>query len=96
MIRAIGPTLSNSGIANPLLDPTLDLYRGSQLILSNDNWTSNSVADRQELTAYGLAPANTKESALVTTLDPGSYSAVIRGKNNTIGVALVEVYQVSP
>lgn len=96
VIRAIGPTLGSSGIPNPLLDPTLDLYRGSQLILSNDNWTSNPAADRQLLTSYGVVPANIKESAIVTNLDPGSYSAVVRGKNNTIGVALVEVFQVNP
>ena len=95
VIRAVGPTLSNFGITNALADPTLDIYRGSQLILSNDNWKSNSAAAQQELLSLSLAPINDRESAIVTTLDPGSYTAVIRGKNNTTGVGLAEVYQLS-
>jgi Calx-beta domain len=94
-IRAIGPSLKGFGINNALADPTLDLYRGSQLILSNDNWQNNSLADQQALKSNGLAPTNDKESALITTLDPGSYSAVVRGKGNTTGVALVEVYNLT-
>ena len=94
-IRAIGPSLKSFGINNALADPTLDLYRGSQLILSNDNWQNNSITDQQALKANGLAPANDKESAIITTLDPGSYSAVIRGKGNTTGVGLVEVYNLT-
>lgn len=95
-IRAIGPSLAGFGISNTLADPTLDLYFGSQLILSNDNWKTNSTQDRGTLQANGLAPANDKEAALVTTLSPGSYSAVVRGKGNTTGVALVEVYHLEP
>ncbi len=94
-IRAIGPSLKSFGINNALADPTLDLYRGSQFIRANDNWQNNTLADQQALKANGLAPANDKESALITTLDPGSYSAVVRGKGNTTGVALVEVYNVT-
>ncbi len=63
------------------------------MILSNDNWNSNSAEDRRTLESYSLAPQSTDEAALVTTLDAGSYSAVVRGKDNTTGVALVEVYQ---
>lgn len=95
VIRAIGPSLKNAGITDALADTTLDLYRGSQLILSNDNWKSSSQADQQALQANGLAPLNDKEAAIVTNLDPGSYSAVVRGKNDTTGVGLVEVYQLS-
>jgi hypothetical protein len=94
-IRAIGPTLKNFGINDSLADTTLDIYRGSQLILSNDNWRTNSQQDQQTLQANGLAPTNDKEAAIVTNLDPGSYSAVVRGKSNTTGVALVEVYNLS-
>jgi hypothetical protein len=94
-IRAIGPSLKNYGINDALADTTLDIYRGSQLILSNDNWQSNSLADQQALQSNGLAPANVKESAIITNLDPGSYSAVVRGKGNTTGVGLVEVYNLS-
>lgn len=90
LIRAIGPSLSGAGIDGALADPTIDLYRGSELILSNDNWKSDNEA---AIEATGLQPGNVKEAAILTTLDPGSYSAVIRGKNNTTGIGLVEVYQ---
>ncbi|MFN2623250.1 MAG: Calx-beta domain-containing protein [Chthoniobacterales bacterium] len=94
-IRAIGPSLKNFGVSDALLDPTLDIYRGSQLILSNDNWKTNSQTNQQILQSNGLAPSNDKESAVVMDLDPGSYSAVVRGKGNTIGVGLVEVYNLT-
>ena len=90
MIRARGPSLTGAGVEGALQDPTLDFYRGSQLILSNDNWKTD---DKAAIEATGLAPTNDKESAILVTLDPGSYSAVIRGKNSTTGVGLVEVYQ---
>jgi len=95
VIRAIGPSLKNFGISDALLDPTLDIYRGSQLILSNDNWKTNSSTNQQILQSNGLAPSNDKESAVIMDLDPGSYSAVVRGKGNTIGVGLVEVYNLT-
>jgi hypothetical protein len=94
-IRAIGPSLKNFGINDALLDPTLDIYRGSQLILSNDNWKTNSVTNQQIMQSNGLAPGNTNEAAVVMDLDPGSYSAVVRGKGNTTGVGLVEVYNLT-
>jgi hypothetical protein len=95
-IRAIGPSLKNFGISDALLDPTLDIYRGSQLILSNDNWKTNSQTNQQILQSNGLAPNSDKEAAVVMDLDPGSYSAVVRGKGNTTGVGLVEVYNLTP
>jgi hypothetical protein len=94
-VRAIGPTLKNFGITDALADPTLDVYRGSELIFSNDNWKTNTQQDQQILQSNGLAPANDKESALVIDLDPGNYSAVVRGKLNTTGVALVEIYNLT-
>jgi hypothetical protein len=95
-MRALGPSLTAAGVDGALANPTIDFYRGSQLILSNDNWKSNSTADQNELKSLGLAPSNDKESAIITNLDPGGYSAVVRGKNDTIGVGLVEVYRISP
>lgn len=92
IIRAVGPSLKTFGVTDALLDPTLDLYRGSSKILSNDNWKSTQ---QTEIQATGLAPTNDKEAALVLYLDPGSYTAVIRGKNNTTGVALAEVYNIA-
>jgi hypothetical protein len=90
IVRVIGPSLAQHGIANPLLDPTLELHNGiGALIAFNDNWKDTQQAQIQ---ATGLAPTNDKESAIVRTLAPGNYTAIVRGKNNTIGVALVEVY----
>jgi len=90
LVRALGPSLGAFGVVGALADPTIDFYRGSELILSNDNWRTD---DEAAIEATGIPPTNDKESAILVTLDPGSYTAVIRGKNNTTGVALVEVYQ---
>jgi uncharacterized Zn-binding protein involved in type VI secretion len=90
IVRAIGPSLAQHGITNPLADPTLELHNGNGApIAFNDNWKDTQQAQIQ---ATGLAPTNDKESAIVRTLAPGNYTAIVRGKNNTIGVALVEVY----
>jgi uncharacterized repeat protein (TIGR03803 family) len=92
VIRVVGPSLQAAGVGDAMLDPTLELYLGSERILMNDNWRD---AQRKEIEATGIAPTNVKEAAIVADLDPGSYSAVVRGKNNTTGVALVEVYQLT-
>jgi hypothetical protein len=90
IVRAIGPSLSNFGITDAMLDPTLDLYNSNGVtIASNDNWEDTQQAQIQ---AAGLAPSNAAESAILQTLAPGSYTAIVRGKNNTTGVALVEIY----
>jgi len=93
VLRAIGPSLASSGIANPLLDPTLELHDGNgALIDSNDNWNTDQV---QAVNATLLAPTDNRESAIVAPfLMPGNYTAIVRGKNNTTGVALVEVYRI--
>lgn len=91
LIRALGPSLTAAGVDGALANPTIDFYRGSQLILSNDDWKSDDQAGIQ---ATGIPPADDKEAAILVTLDPGSYTAVIRGKNNSTGVSLVEVYQI--
>jgi sugar lactone lactonase YvrE len=90
LVRAIGPSLAQKGITNPLADPMLELHDGNgTLLASNDNWKDTQQAQIQ---ATGLAPTNDAESAIVQTLEPGNYTAIVRGKNDTIGVALVEVY----
>ncbi len=99
IIRAIGPELSQHGVPNPLADPTLELHNGNgALIASNNNWqqtiiggiiTQNQVQDIQN---SGHAPADASESAIIANLPPGNYTAIVRGVNNTTGVALVEVY----
>jgi hypothetical protein len=91
MIRGIGPSLAPFGIADPLLDPTLQLNAsGGVLIASNDNWPENSNA--AEITSTGLAPLNSNEPALLLSVAPGSYTAVLRGKSVSTGIGLVEVY----
>ena len=91
IVRAIGPSLVNYGITNPLQDPTLELHdHTGAVIASNDNWMD--APNKQAIIDSGLAPSNNLESAILTTLDPGNYTAIVRGVNNTTGVALVEVY----
>jgi hypothetical protein len=90
IIRAIGPSLSASGITGALQDPTLELRDGSgSLILSNDDWRSTQ---EQEIIATGVPPIDDRESAIVATLPPGNYTEIVAGKDNTTGVALVEAY----
>ncbi len=95
MVRAIGPSLANFGVTNPLQDPTLELHDGNGVtIRSNDNWKTreDNTSQQSEIEATTIAPTNDLESALVQTLSPGNYTAVVRGKNNTTGTAVVEVY----
>ncbi len=93
VFRALGPSLASFGVANPLLDPTLELYDGNgNLIASNDDWQNPQI---QAVRATNLAPSNLKESAIVSAfLSPGNYTAVVRGKNNSTGVAIVESYRI--
>jgi Matrixin len=95
VVRAIGPSLSSAGIANPLADPFLELHDANgNIIQSNDDWQSGP--DAQTIASKGLAPTNAKESALLATLNPGSFTAIVRGVNGAIGLALVELYDLSP
>lgn len=90
IIRAIGPSLT--GIANALADPTVQLHdRDGTILLSNDNWKDNAT-EAAEISATGIPPQNDLESAIVATLAPGAYTALVRGKSNSTGIALVEVY----
>ena len=103
IIRAIGPELTQYGVPNALANPTLELHDGTgALIASNNNWattiiggiiTANQVRDIQ---TSGYAPGDGRESAIIADLPPGNYTAIVRGVNNTTGVALVEVYDLSP
>ena len=94
IVRAIGPSLGDFGVADPLADPTLELHDvNGVLVATNDDWRNDQEA---EIMATNLAPTNDAESAIVQTLAPSLYTAIVRGKNNTIGVALVEVYNLGP
>jgi hypothetical protein len=90
LIRAIGPSLTQFGVANALQDPLLEL-RDAQggIVLSNNDWESDQKTD---IEATGLKPGNAKESAILATLLPTNYTAIVRGAGNTSGVGLVEVY----
>jgi hypothetical protein len=88
IVRAIGPSLT---LADKLLDPTLDLHNSAgSTIASNDNWSES--ANKQEIVASTIAPSDRRESAIVATLAPGSYTAVVSGTNQTTGSAIVEIY----
>jgi len=98
IIRAIGPSLSQFGVPDALANPQLELHDANSLIAQNDDWqttqiggiiTSDQVAEIQN---SHLAPTNPAESAIIATLQPGTYTAIVRGVNNTTGNALVEVY----
>jgi hypothetical protein len=92
-VRAIGPSLSTFGLANLLADPTLELHNANGTIMvSNDNW-QDDPASAALLTANGLAPTDARESGIFTSLaPPGQFTAIVAGKNGTIGIALVEIY----
>ena len=91
LLRAIGPSLANFGITDPLSDPVLELHAGDgSLITSNDNWTDSP--QMMDIDATGLAPTNPLESAIIATLDPGLYTAVVTGKDGGTGVGLGEAY----
>jgi hypothetical protein len=94
LVRAVGPTLSTYGVATPLADPQLDVYRDSTRIAGNDDWGKGSgvtAATFAACQAFPL-PAGSKDAALLLTLAPGLYTAQCSGVGNTTGIALVEVY----
>ena len=91
ILRGIGPSLASSGISNPLLDPIIELHNGSgALLATNNNWGTGPNA--ATIRARGLAPSDARESALLATLNAGSYSVVMRGINDSLGVGLVELF----
>jgi Matrixin len=92
VVRALGPS---TGIPGALSDPMVEVRNASgSLLFANDNWATDPRAG--QIQAEGLAPANPAESALQATLNPGSYTAIVRGANGSTGVGLVEIYDLSP
>ncbi len=89
IVRAIGPSLGALGVAGALADPTLELHEPDGTVVMNDNWKDTQEA---EIMATTIPPSDDLESAIVDTLVPGAYTAIVRGKNDTTGVALVEAY----
>jgi hypothetical protein len=95
IVRAMGPSLANSGVANSLSDPTLELHDGNgNTVQSNNDWQQQNP-DAAMIASLGFAPSDPRESALLATLSPGSYTAVVQGVNGATGVGLVEVYDLS-
>jgi hypothetical protein len=95
VVRGIGPTLAQFGLSPVLVDPTLALHEGNgALLISNDDWQDDPMQAAQ-LAAAGLALQNLKESGIAATLQPGSYTAILAGKNNGTGIGLVEVYDIN-
>jgi hypothetical protein len=93
IIRAIGPSLARYGIAGVLADPVLELHGPAGFVtIINNNWRDTQEA---EILATGIAPLNDLESAIVATVAPGPYTAIVRGNGGTSGVALVEVYDLN-
>ena len=94
ILRAIGPSLTQLGIPDALVDPTLELHNGDgSLILQNDNWRSDQ---EQQILDSALAPSDDRESAIIATLNPGPYTAIVRGAGNSTGIALFEIYRLTP
>jgi Galactose oxidase, central domain len=101
IIRAIGPSLTASGIPGALSDPTLELHDSSGATVHNDDWQTTIISDfvtdqSGEIRDSGLAPLDPHESAMIVHLIPGAYTAVVRGKNDETGVALVDAYDLDP
>ncbi len=93
LVRALGPSLNEAGVPDILANPVLELRASDgNLLLLNDNWKDTQAA---EITDTQIAPQNDFESAIVMTLSPGQYTAVVRGKDDGIGVGLVEVYDLT-
>lgn len=99
LIRASGPALAQFNLTGLLADPTLEVHRGNTVLASNDNW-GDDAASKALITQASLISSafswtdGSKDAAVVVTLDPGPYTAIIAGKNNTVGLALAEVYEI--
>ena len=95
LVRAIGPSLGAFGVADPLADPLLELHNGDgDLIDSNDNWMDSPA--EAEIGATMIPPTDAKESAVLQTLAPGAYTAIVKGAGGVTGTGLVEVYVLPP
>jgi hypothetical protein len=94
VVRAIGPSLTQYGVNNVLNNPTLRLFNNNgQEVAFNDNWTDNA-SHAAELQQLNIAPENGTESAIIATLPPGLYTALVAGEGGGLGIALIEVYAI--
>ena len=102
LVRALGPFLTQFGVTDALANPTLEIRdSGNALIATNNDWRNTQVGgiitgdQATEIEGSGLAPTNDLESAIIADLAPGSYTAVARGVNNTVGTGIVDAYDMS-
>lgn len=97
LVRGVGPTLGTFGVTGALADPILTVYSGQTVVATNDRWDSVTAAiitaASRSTGAFTLAP-NSEDAALLITLPPGAYTVEVKGKNNSVGVALLEIYEV--
>jgi CSLREA domain-containing protein len=103
VVRAIGPSLTSLGVANAIANPILEIFDSNNVkIASNDDWKTTQVGgiittdQSAEISGSGLAPGNDLEAAIIATLAPGNYTAVVRGSGNGGGTAVVDAYDISP
>jgi outer membrane protein assembly factor BamB len=103
MLRGIGPTLQAAGLKAVLADPSLELHNSSgEIIATNDNWGTTQVggiiSDFQDgiIRGSSIAPKDSREAAIVATLEPGPYTVILGGVNNSTGVGLIEAYDLDP
>jgi hypothetical protein len=103
MVRAIGPSLADFGVPGPLADPTLQLFSGQTPIAENNDWqtplplcqqSGHTCGGPAEIAATGSAPSHPLEAAILITLNPGPYTAIVSGVGGSSGVGLVEVFEV--
>jgi hypothetical protein len=89
LVRAIGPSLAAFGLQGTLQATTLELHDSNGSVLTNEGWRS---AQENAIIATTIPPTDDRESAILAMLVPGNYTAIVRGKNNTTGIAVVEAY----
>ena len=98
IIRGIGPSLGAAGLSGTLADPTLELHQPDGTVIANDNWkinTQTGQSQEADIRATTIPPTDDLESAIIATLPPGNYSAVLAGKNQSSGIGVVEVYDLA-
>jgi len=92
LVRALGPSLASQGVTPVLANPVLTLLSGATELRSNDDWQSESNSD--DIIATGIPPTDPGEASILVRLEPGAYTAVVTGANNSTGIALIEVFEV--
>ena len=92
LVRALGPSLASQGVTPALQNPVLKLMSGATELRSNDDWQDESNSD--DIIATTIPPQNPSEASILVRLEPGAYTAVVTGANDSTGIALIEVYEI--